>query len=124
MVKPPPTDASSEKRRDTRVSVELTAHCQIGHAFHRLPVSDLSRGGLRLETAEHHQEGTPVRVALAVPSPVEEAGLHFCTLSGQVAHNAVDPRGRPLGVGVRFVEADRGDSDLEALRAYLRSLGA
>lgn len=124
MFKPPPTVSSSEKRRDTRVSVELTAHCQIGHAFHRLPVSDLSRGGLRLETVEHHREGTPVRVALAVPSPSEEAGLHFCTLSGQVAHNAVDPRGRPLGVGVRFVDPDPNDDDLEALRAYLRTLGA
>lgn len=124
MTKFPPTATSSEKRRDTRVTVELTAHCQIGHAFHRLPVSDLSRGGLRLETVDHHQEGTPVRVALAVPSPSEEAGLRFCTLSGQVAHNAVDPWGHPLGVGVRFVEPERRDADLEALRAYLQSLGA
>lgn len=124
MSKHPPTSSTSEKRRDTRVAVELTAHCQIGHAFHRLPVVDLSRGGLRLETSNRHQEGTPVRVALAVPSSSEDDGLHFCTLSGQVAHNAMDAWGRPLGVGVRFEETVRGDADLEALRHYLRSLGA
>lgn len=112
---------SSEKRRSPRVEVELTAHCQIGHVFHRLPVADLSRGGLRLATRERTREGTPVRIALALPF---EDGVRFCTFSGHVARIATDALGRPEGLGVCFVEAESVEVDHDALVVFLGRLGA
>jgi len=116
-----PIRSDGEKRRSPRVQVELTAHCQIGHDFHRLPVADLSRGGLRLTTRERTREGTPVRVAIALPL---EDGVRFCTFSGHVARVAVDPMGRTEGLGVCFVEAERVEVDHDALVVFLDRLGA
>lgn len=110
-----------EKRRSPRVQVDLTAHCQIGHTFHRLPVADLSRGGLRLSTRERTREGTPVRVALALPIG---DGVRFCTFSGHVARVAMDPQGRPDGLGVCFLETEQVDVDHDALVVFLGRLGA
>lgn len=121
MTQSEPSQSSAEKRSSPRVQVDLTAHCQIGHLFHRLPVADLSRGGLRLSTRERTREGTPVRVALALPF---DDGVRFCTFSGHVARVAVDEQGRPDGLGVCFLEAERAQVDHDALVIFLNRLGA
>ncbi len=56
-----------EKRGFPRIPVTLTAHCRIGNRYVKDAVADLSEGGLYLKTREPAREGTPVRVALALP---------------------------------------------------------
>src|SRR4051812_35203157 len=94
-----------EKRIHPRLAVALTAHCRIGNRFIRDAVADLSQGGLYLKTKEPAREGTPVRVALALPY---EDGPKFCTLVGCVARIDRDPRGRLLGLGVCFDATQTG----------------
>ncbi|MBK7863874.1 MAG: PilZ domain-containing protein [Archangiaceae bacterium] len=94
----------------------LTAHCRIGTRFIRDAIADLSQGGLYLKTREPAREGTPVRVALALP---HDDGPKFCTLVGCVARVDRDPRGRALGLGVSFDEAQTGLYDRTTLSAFI-----
>lgn len=89
-----------EKRVFRRVPVNLTAHCQIGSRFVRDAVSDLSLGGLFLRTREHAREGTPVRVALALPLELDSTTV--CSFVGAVARVERDARGFLRGLGVAF----------------------
>src|SRR4051812_29507098 len=94
-----------EKRSHPRLAVTLTAHCRIGNRFIRDAIADLSEGGLYLRTKEPAREGTPVRVAIALPY---DDGPKFCTLVGNVARVDRDPRGRLLGLGVSFDATQTG----------------
>src|SRR4051812_21036680 len=89
-----------EKRGRQRVSVQLTAHCQLGTRFIKEPISDLSETGLFMRTRESAREGTPVRVALALPY---SEGPRFCTLVGLIAWVDRDGHGFARGVGVHFI---------------------
>jgi uncharacterized protein (TIGR02266 family) len=106
----------AEKRVFPRIPVALTAHCRIGNRFVRDAVADLSEGGLYLRTREPAREGTPVRVALALPFL---DGPKFCTLVGTVARVDRDGRGVLRGLGVCFQEVDTHLSDREALKGFL-----
>lgn len=110
-------DGQTEKRSSVRVPVSLIAHCQIGSRFVRNPVADLSLGGLYLRTRERVKEGTPVRVAIALPY---EDGPRFCTLVGSVARIDKDGNGHLRGVGVSFAEEQIGQLDLETLEQFIR----
>lgn len=90
---------NEEKRIHPRRPVALTAHCRIGNRFCKEAIADLSQGGLYMRTRELAAEGTPVRVALALPYA---DGPKFCTLVGCVARVDRDPKGRLLGLGVSF----------------------
>jgi uncharacterized protein (TIGR02266 family) len=105
-----------EKRVFRRFPVELTAHCRLGNRYVRDAVADLSEGGLYLRTREPAREGTPVRVALALP---QKEGAHFCTLVGNVARLDRDARGHVKGLGVCFDEATLAARDRATLAAYL-----
>ncbi len=98
------------------MAVALTAHCRIGNRFIRDSVADLSRGGLYLRTREPAREGTPVRVAIALPY---DDGPKFCTLVGCVARVDRDPRGRLLGLGVSFDDAQTALHDRTTLSAFI-----
>ena len=106
----------SEKRVFRRFPVELTAHCRLGNRYVRDAVADLSEGGLYLRTREPAREGTPVRVALALP---HQEGPHFCTLVGNVARVDRDARGHVKGMGVSFDEATLAARDRTTLAQYL-----
>ena len=105
-----------EKRVFVRVPVVLTAHCRIGNRFIRDAVADLSEGGLYLKTREPAREGTPVRVALALP---HQEGPRFCTLVGNVARVDRDPRGVLKGLGVCFSAEEIGSSDYSTLQSFI-----
>ena len=107
---------SSERRSSPRLPVTLTAHCRIGNRFVRDAVSDLSVGGLYLRTREPAREGTPVRVALALPATDNP---HYCTLVGNVARVDRDGRGLLKGLGVSFMDTEMAQLDRSALQGYL-----
>jgi uncharacterized protein (TIGR02266 family) len=106
----------SEKRGFPRIPVSLTAHCRIGNRYVKDAVADLSAGGLYLKTREPAREGTPVRVALALPFV---DGPRYCTLVGAVARVDRDQRGVLRGLGVSFADVTQ-DGDREALNGFLR----
>lgn len=105
-----------EKRVFPRIVVSLTAHCQIGSRYVRDAVGDLSEGGLYLKTREPARQGTPVRVALALPYA---DGPRFCTLVGEVARLDRDPRGLLKGLGVSFLSPQIAENDRVALHGFL-----
>jgi Tfp pilus assembly protein PilZ len=107
---------ATEKRSHPRLAVALTAHCRIGNRFIRDAVCDLSQGGLYLKTKEPAREGTPVRVAIALPY---EEGPKFCTLVGCVARIDRDARGRLLGLGVSFDDSQTALYDRTTLSAFI-----
>lgn len=108
--------SGAEKRNFPRIPVALTAHCRIGNRFIRDAVADLSEGGLYLRTKEPAREGTPVRVALALPFI---DGPRYCTLVGSVARVDRDARGMLRGLGVSFEEVESHLSDRQALKGFL-----
>lgn len=110
-----------EKRVFVRVPVVLTAHCRIGNRFIRDAVADLSEGGLYLKTREPAREGTPVRVALALP---HQEGPRFCTLVGNVARVDRDQRGILKGLGVSFSADEIGSSDYTTLQSFISAAAA
>jgi uncharacterized protein (TIGR02266 family) len=107
-----------EKRVFPRVSVQLTAHCRIGNRFVRDAVADLSEGGMYLKTREPAREGTPVRVALALPA---SDGVRFCTLVGSVARVDRDAKGLPRGLGVSFSGSDIALTDRQTLTGFVKA---
>jgi Tfp pilus assembly protein PilZ len=82
-------------------------------------VSDLSQGGLYLKTKEVARQGTPVRVALALP---HQDGPRFCTLVGSVARVDRDMRGKLLGLGVSFDEAQTTHHDRSTLSTFIATV--
>lgn len=108
--------ACGEKRASPRTSVQLTAHCRLGHRHLKEAVENLSRGGLFLRTREAVKEGAPVRVALSLPL---EEGPRICTLVGRVARVHTDARGLRCGVGVAFEAAEITGPDRLALHSFL-----
>jgi uncharacterized protein (TIGR02266 family) len=109
-------ETAAEKRKSLRVPVTLTAHCRIGNRFLREPVGNLSTTGLYLRTRERVKEGTPVRVALALP---HEDGPRFCTLVGSVARIDKDSSGTHRGVGVCFTTEQISFVDRSHLEAFV-----
>lgn len=117
---PSRTSQGSEKRVFPRIPVALTAHCRIGNRFVKDAVADLSEGGLYLKTREPAREGTPVRVALALPF---SDGPRYCTLVGTVARIDKDAKGYSRGLGVSFQGLDSHLGDRDALRGFLSKTG-
>jgi hypothetical protein len=109
-------DADMEKRGSPRIPVTLMAHCRIGNRYVKDAVADLSEGGLYLKTREPAREGTPVRVALALPFG---DGPRYCTLVGAVARVDRDARGILKGLGVSFTPG-LALTDKEALTGFLK----
>ena len=110
-----------DKRVSRRVAVSLTAHCRIGTRYVRDFISDLSATGLYLKTREPAREGTPIRVAVALPF---QEGAKFCTLVGSIARVDRDQRGILRGLGVSFVDDEIAPGDKDAISAYLRKQAA
>ncbi len=111
----------SEKRVFRRVPVSLTAHCQIGSRFVRDAVSDLSLGGLFLQTRALAREGTPVRVALALPFEADDTTV--CSFVGAVARVDRDARGFLRGLGVAFSHHESSAAAREALAGFVARCG-
>jgi hypothetical protein len=107
-----------EKRNAQRVSVMLTAHCQIGHQFFRGPIIDLSHEGFYLRTKAVAKEGNAIRIALALP---HREGPRFCTLVGSIARVDQDDGGRLLGLGVSLSPDEIESADKLELEAFVHS---
>lgn len=115
-----PATVPLERRRDARMPVTLTAHCQIGSRYVRDMLSDISLGGLFMRTDEPASDGSAVRVALALPYA---DGLRFCTLTGTVVRTAREAGGRRAGVAIAF-DDESDPFDREMLRGFLALWGA
>ena len=110
-----------DKRVSPRVAVTLTAHCRIGTRYVRDFISDLSVSGLYLKTREPAREGTPIRVAVALPF---SDGAKFCTLVGSIARVDRDQRGILRGLGVSFADDEIAPDDRDAISAFLQKQAA
>ena len=104
--------SGGERRREPRLPLQLTAHCQIGGDYERGAVVDLSRNGVGLRTGRSFPRGTPMRVALALPYT---EGPKFCTLSGTVVRSGNNEIGVQLDPGV-------SRSDRDVLNGFLALL--
>lgn len=111
---------AAEKREHERVPVTLTAHCRIGTRFVREAVGNLSNGGIYLRTRERAQEGTQVRIALALPYGDEP---RFCTLVGTVVRVDRDDRGKPAGLAVSFADDQVSTVDRLTLQRFVELRG-
>ncbi len=100
-----------ERRLAARIPVSIQVNCRIGHRFRRDALGDLSQSGLFLRTADAIEKGTPVRVAVSLPTGAE--GSRICTLVGKVART--DRR----GAGVQFDEEQMSEADRRALNQFL-----
>ncbi|MDQ3262991.1 MAG: PilZ domain-containing protein [Myxococcota bacterium] len=100
--------------------MRLTAHCRLGNRFLREPVANLSLGGLFLKTRERTREGTPIRVALALPYG---DGPRFCTLAGTVVRVERDGKGLPSGIGVSFSKDPISTLDRLTLQRFVALRG-
>lgn len=109
---------AQEKRGFPRVPVTLTAHCRIGNRFVREALSDLSEGGFYLRTRERAMEGTPVRIALALPS---DDGPRVITLVGRVVRIDRDARGFAKGLGVSLSGTEIEPTDRASLSGFIGS---
>lgn len=107
---------AKEKRCFPRVPVTLTAHCRIGNRFVRDALGDLSEGGLYLRTKERAREGTPVRVALALPF---DDGPRVVTLVGSVVRVDRDRLGQARGLGVSFAGKEIQKNDRASLNGFI-----
>lgn len=105
-----------DKRLARRVTVSLAAHCRIGDRYVRDLICDLSVGGLYLKTREPAREGTPIRVAVALPF---QDGAKFCTLVGSIARVDRDQRGILLGFGVKFAGEEIAADDRRAISEFV-----
>ncbi len=109
-------EGREDKRVSPRFAVTLTAHCRIGSRYVRDFIVDLSTTGLYLRTREPAREGTPIRVAVALPF---REGARFCTLVGNIARVDRDGRGILRGLGVSFSDDEIAPDDREAVTAFL-----
>ncbi len=107
-----------DKRVSPRIAVTLTAHCRIGTRYVRDFIVDLSASGLYLKTKEPAREGTPIRVAVALP--FNDGDAKFCTLVGLIARVDRDSRGILRGLGVSFSDEEIAPNDREAVSAFLQ----
>ncbi len=108
-----------DRRRELRLPVRLTAHCQIGTRYVRDPLGDLSLDGLFLRTNEPASEGTAVKIALALPY---SDGPRFCTLAGRVVRAERALNGARLGLAIEFDETT-SEFDRQMLRGFLALWG-
>ena len=69
-----------------------------------------------MKTREPAREGTPVRVAIALP---HREGPRFCTLVGNVARVDRDQRGILRGLGVSFASDEIGSGDYNTLQSFI-----
>ncbi len=110
-----------DKRLAPRVAVSLAAHCRIGNRYVRDFIRDLSIGGLYLKTREPAREGTPIRVAVALPF---QDGAKFCTLVGNIARVDRDQRGILQGFGVKFAGDEIAADDRRAVSEFVHRAAA
>ncbi len=109
-----------ERRRHPRLSVGLTAHCQIDGIVSQEALGDLSVGGLYLRTSAAVRQGARVRIVLGLPYI---GGQRVCSLAGRVAWVNRGEMGEVRGAGVEF-DQETESADYELLRGFLELWGS
>jgi uncharacterized protein (TIGR02266 family) len=100
-----------DRREDERVSTSLQVNYENFDDFVVAYASDISQGGLFIDTEELLAEGSVVRLLLSLPS-----GGPTLRIIARVAHSVSD--GERKGMGMDFLHVE-GDPIAEQLRGYL-----
>jgi uncharacterized protein (TIGR02266 family) len=113
--------ASSEKRRQRRVPVQIQIQYQSADGFFQDYIRNLSLGGIFIETAKPLPKNTKLRVEFRLPEmadPITADGIVVHTLRvGRAKKNSA-----VSGMGIRFSELK--SSSKQVLESYLKVQGA
>ena len=101
--------ASKERRRNPRIHIKQKIYCKDKEQVRQMYVSNLSKGGLFLQTEFPPPVGTLMRLGLNLPDQVKELEL-----TGKVVQN------HPFGAGVQFLNLDK--KALKEIEAYIADL--
>jgi Tfp pilus assembly protein PilZ len=108
-----------ERRAHPRLSLGLSAHCQIDGIVSQEALGDLSEGGLFLQTTAPVRIGSRVRIVLGLPYI---GGQRVCSLAGHVVRLIEDGNAQTHGAGVQF-DQETDTADRELLRGFLALWG-
>ena len=107
-------------RASPRIAAMLNAHAQLGTAFLREAVTQISDKGLFLKTRFQISEGTAVRLAVSLPFGL---GSTVCTLIGNVTRQSADANGVQQGIGIKLQAHEMTPTDRATWTAFVgRSL--
>jgi len=95
------TDAQKDRRKNSRINVQIWAEERQDNATYFHLLSNLSVGGFFIEKKLPFQVGTIVQLELQLPGSEEKLPI-----KGQVLNNYKDPHSNNLGAGVRFIDVD------------------
>lgn len=108
--------APADRRRQSRLAVNISAYCHIEGVPTEQAVGDLSLQGMLLQLSTHAEVGKRVRVLLSLPFV---GGQKLCSLAGTVRWiEAPTTPGGPTAAGVQF-DPDVNLADLETLGGFL-----
>jgi len=111
----------ANRRRFTRLTVNISAFCHIDGVPTEQAVGDLSTGGMMLHLTTPTEVGKRVRVLLALPYI---SGQKLCSLAGPVRWvRPGGPEGANCSAGVEF-DVDVNPADLDTLRGFLMLWGS
>jgi Tfp pilus assembly protein PilZ len=96
------TDAQKERRKNSRVNVQIWAEERYDNFTYFHLLSNLSVGGFFIEKKLPFQVGTIVQLELQLPGSKEKLPV-----KGQVLNNYQDPHSNNRGAGVKFTEIDK-----------------
>lgn len=96
----PKSTLDRDRRKQPRVVVSIAVDIETEHNFYASKTRDISTGGLFVET------DAPLAIGAQLVLRMRLRQKHFLTLA-EVMWQLVDESERPVGVGVRFVDAPR-----------------
>ena len=113
------TKASSERRRERRVPVQIQIQYKTADGFFQDYIRNLSLGGIFIETEKPLPMNTKLRVEFCLPAmedPITADGIVVHTLRvGQTSKPAVS------GMGIRFSDLETTSKQL--IESYLQVQG-
>lgn len=108
------SDSSLERRREPRVTVEVTVEVSDGRGFTLFSTRDISVGGLYFDRAIPHAVGEAVQLKFTLPG--EERAI---ACEGEVVNV---PNAAGFGMGVRFTTL--ADTDRQLLESFVQQMQA
>lgn len=113
---------SKERRKALRIPARLDVHIKRMDVFLKEQSSNISAGGIFIETEEKIPEGSLVQILLYLPYQDREIGI---LVEGEVMHLRPASGNSPAGIGLRFKSFSAEDQRtlLEDLVQHLEAEG-